>query len=392
MSDGRRTALVAPQEGRVKSVIRYPLGELASHPLGQRLVLWPTAMFARFGALPVMLVGMILYFQAVNSVFLSGGNLSDVLSSGLYLLLIAVGQAVVLISGGFDLSVSSNVALTSVWSAMLMTNLVHSGAAASSIAGAGLAIAVGVGIGIVNGAGVAIFKINPFIMTLASASVIQGLTLQISQGEEITGLPSAFVNDIGSGTAFGLPMATYIVVPIVLIVFVLSKLSRYGRQLYAVGSNPRASLISGIPNKRILIGAYVLCAVLTAIAGYLLTAYVATGDPTLGGEYQLESITAAVLGGVSLRGGEGGVGGTALGVAFVVFLANGMNIIRLGSNQELIALGAALAVAVMLDGRRQAARAFVLKSRQMSRTTATTKPGDATGSGRVAEPAKAEEE
>jgi ribose/xylose/arabinose/galactoside ABC-type transport system permease subunit len=392
MSDGRRTALVAPQEGRVKSAIRHPLGELASHPLGRRLVLWPTAMFARFGALPVMLVGMILYFQAVNSVFLSGGNLSDVLSSGLYLLLIAVGQAVVLISGGFDLSVSSNVALTSVWSAMLMTNLVHSGAVASSIAGAGLAIAVGVGIGIVNGAGVAIFKINPFIMTLASASVIQGLTLQISQGEEITGLPSAFVNDIGSGTAFGLPMATYIVVPIVLIVFVLSKLSRYGRQLYAVGSNPRASLISGIPNKRILIGAYVLCAVLTAIAGYLLTAYVATGDPTLGGEYQLESITAAVLGGVSLRGGEGGVGGTALGVAFVVFLANGMNIIRLGSNQELIALGAALAVAVMLDGRRQAARAFVLKSRQMSRTTATTKPGDATGSGRLAEPAKAEEE
>jgi ribose transport system permease protein len=323
---------------------------------------WPVLVFARFGALPLLLVGMIIYFDARTPILLSRGNLTDVLSEGLYLLLIATGQAIVLISGGFDLSVSSNVALTSVSTATLMTHMSHSSQATASLAAAGLAIGVGVAIGLANGIGVAVFRVNPFIMTLASSSVIAGLTLRVSS-QEISGLPTSFVNDLGFRNILGIPSATYVVVPIVALVFLVTKVTRFGRYVYAVGSNQRAARLSGVGMTRVLISAYVLCAVLTAVSGFLLTARVATGEPLLGGEYLLQSITAAVIGGVSLRGGEGGIGGTVVGVAFVVFLGNGMNLIRLGSDQEMIALGIVLALAVTLDRQRQNARAFVLRRR-----------------------------
>lgn len=219
---------------------------------------------------------------------------------------------------------------------------------------AGLAATLGVGFftGICNGFGVAVLNVNPFIVTLATASIFQGLTLLISQGMQVEGLPDAFVEILGSGFVWQIPVPALITMPIVFILYILTSWTRFGRNLYATGSNPRAAVIAGISVPRVLFATYLGCSILAAITGFLLTARVSSGEPLLGAEYPLRSITAAVIGGCSLRGGKGTVLGVVLGVVFVTILANGMDLMRLGSNFQMIILGLVLICAVVLDRYR----------------------------------------
>jgi len=315
-------------------------------------------IFVRVGALPFLLVAMIILFSAANRYFLGLQNVIDMLQEGVFTSLAALGQLFVLVSGGFDLSIGANIALTSIASATVMSGVyaAHSHDPMLAItAGAIAALIVGGGVGIINGIGVAYLEVNPFIVTLATASAFQGATLLISQGQEVGGLPKAFVDGVGSGNWLGIPVAAWIALPLILALYVLLARARYGRYIYAIGSSTGAARVAGIRVPVQLLLTYVICAVATAISGFLLTARVSAGEPLLGAEYTLTSITAAVIGGASLRGGEGSIGGTLLGVVFVIFLSNGMDLMGLSSNHEMIALGVALIFAVVLD--RQRARA-----------------------------------
>lgn len=309
----------------------------------------------RFGALPIVLIVCVVVFQLGNDRFLSSMNVMNMTTQSMFLLLIALGQMIVLISGGFDLSVGAVVALTSI-----ITGKVMVAVAAMYPESVGIAItlgfmaAIGVGLvcGLINGIGVAILKVNPFIVTLATASIFQGITLVVSKGVQVSGLPRYFVIEIGSGRIGNVPVIAILALPVCFCVYLIIHHMRVGRYLYAIGSNLKSAVVSGIRVDRHLIFAYVSCSVLTAFAGWLLTARVSSGEPLLGGEFPLASIAAAIIGGCSLRGGEGTVIGVIMGVAFITILGNGMDLMRIGSNYQMIVLGIVLIAAVVVDRYR----------------------------------------
>lgn len=325
--------------------------------------------FVRLGPLPPILIALLIFFTFANSTFISSDNLLSVSEQGVFLLLVSLGQMMVLVSGGFDLSVGANVALTSIISSSVMATVyggVSRFSTLSIIDGLLVALAVGLVVGLSNGIGVAFLGVNPFIVTLATSSVFAGVTLLVSGGEEVGGLPRAYVYDIGSGSFAGIPLLVLFTLPVVIALFVLLSLTRYGRQLYAIGGNPSSARVAGVRVRITLLVTYVICAVVTAYAGWLLTARVASGQPLLGGQFPLQSITAAVIGGASLRGGRGGVGGTLLGVVFIMVLTNGMNLMKLGSNQQSIAVGLALLFAVVADRLRDRARKRLIGTEAVS--------------------------
>jgi ribose transport system permease protein len=326
---------------------------------GQRVV----SAFAMFGALPPLMIILIVVFAIANPIFLTPNNLITLATQAVFLLLVSLGQMVVLITGGFDLSVGSNVALTSIVTATVMAS-VYGGmeefTGVSIFWGFVMVLVVGLVVGLVNGIGVAFLKVNAFIVTLASMSIFAGITLVISGGSQISGLPRFFTHEIGSGRLAGFPIPVLMTIPVVLIILVLLRWTRFGRHLYAIGGNPNAATVSGVRVRFNLLMAYVICGLLASYAGWLLTARVASGQPLLGGSFALESITAAIIGGAALSGGRGGVGGTQRGVLFVMGLTNGMNLMRMDSNQQSIAIGIVLVIAVVADRMRTRARSKTL--------------------------------
>lgn len=312
-------------------------------------------LYVRLGIVPLLILLAIVIFSAGNPRFFSVANFMNVLQQSTFLMLIAFGQMLVLISGGFDLSVGTNVALTSIISSTAMVWLstyVPDGELV--VVAFGLVVALGVGFvaGSINAIGVSVLKVNPFITTLASASVFQGLTLLLSRGMQVGGLPDFFVYNIGSGSVFSVPVVVVVTIPIAIVAYVCLTRLRFGRYVFAIGSNSRAAVIAGVHVRRTLFSTYVLCGVLAAFSGFMLTARVSAGQPMLGAEFPLMSITAAIIGGCSLQGGKGSVVGTILGVLFVTIISNGMNLLHLDSYYQMIVLGIVLMAAVVLDQHR----------------------------------------
>jgi ribose transport system permease protein len=208
---------------------------------------------------------------------------------------------------------------------------------------------VGLIVGLINGVGVARFKVSPFIMTLGMASVGSGFALYYTGGSPVSGMPPLFTKQIGTGRIFEIPIPIFFAIAAVIIVSFLVNSTAWGRYLYAIGGNTKAAFLSGINVPLYTASVYVICSLLTALAGILLTARVSSGEPNLGANFALESITAAVVGGVSLRGGEGRIIGAVLGALFITILTNGMNLIRIESYVQEIAIGIILIVAVIID-------------------------------------------
>lgn len=309
-------------------------------------------LFVSIGMLPVLLIVMIALFGYLNSRFVSQDNLLNVMRQSTYLIIISVGQMIVLISGGFDLSVGAVVALTSVLSARAMADVGGSPASAILI-GILVGLGVGVVVGLLNGVAVSLLKVSPFIVTLGTASIGTGVALLLTGGAPVVGLPDWFINNIGVGRIGGIPTPLYITAGLIVLMYFVIARMRLGRYIYAIGGNEQASRLSGLPIARILVTVYVLSGALAALAGILLTARVSSGAPDLGAPFVLQSITAAVLGGVSLRGGEGKLSGVVLGALFIAFLGNGMNLVNISSYWQNITLGIILIFAVLMDRLRE---------------------------------------
>jgi ribose/xylose/arabinose/galactoside ABC-type transport system permease subunit len=313
------------------------------------------SIFSTVGILPILLVVVIFYFASQESRFYGTANLTNVLRQSTYLIIVTLGQALVLISGGFDLSVGAVTAVTSVVSARYMSS--HYAANPNSelssvLVGVGFGLLVGVVFGLVNGIGVARFKVSPFIMTLGMASVGSGFALYYTGGSPVSGMPPLFTREIGTGRWFEIPVPVYAALVAMILVLFLVGSTSWGRYLYAIGGNTKAAYLSGIPVGVYTASVYVMCSLLAAVAGLLLTARTSSGEPNLGGQYPLESITAAVIGGISLRGGEGRIMGAVLGALFITILTNGMNLIRMESYFQTMAIGVILILAVVFDQLR----------------------------------------
>lgn len=309
-------------------------------------------LLMRVGVLPFFLVAALAVFTLASPQFLTAQNIVNVARQSVYLVLVSLGQMIVLLTGGFDLAVGTTIALTSVISALIMISVMavipHS---VGLIIAAGCigAIAVALLIGLINGTGVAVFGVSPFIMTLGVQSVGAGVALFLTGGVPVTGFPHAFGDTFGFARIFGVPVTVAIAIVAIAVVAIFLYGTRFGRHLYAVGGNVKAAKLSGINTAATLLIAYAASAVLASIDGLLLTARVESGEANLGGTIALQSIAACVIGGVSLRGGIGRVEGVVLGAFFIVLIQNGMDLMQIGSYMQMVLLGVLLILAVIVD-------------------------------------------
>ncbi|WP_422097991.1 ABC transporter permease [Variovorax sp.] len=326
----------------------------APGPAGRALALL-RALFLRLGVLPFMLAIAFVVFGTLSDQFLTVQNLVNLLRQSVYLILVAMGQMLALVTGGFDLSVGTVMAITSVVAALAMQFL---GAALPDAAWLAIALGcacgmlAGLAVGLVNGIGVAFIGVSPFIVTLGVQSIGFGLALYLTGGVPVSGLPAGFSELFGFGTLLGVPVPIWVTAVCVAAMGVLMGRMPTGTHLLAVGGNAKAAALSGIDTRRVLLVAYLLCAGLAAVSGLLLTARVETGEANLGGTVALESIAACVIAGVSLRGGMGRVPNVVMGAIFIGLVQNGMNLASVGSYLQMVVLGALLIVAVVADQLR----------------------------------------
>ncbi|MFE5796601.1 ABC transporter permease [Streptomyces sp. NPDC056503] len=327
----------APETARKRS----PLAALG----GQNLSL--------IGALVVVL-GL---FGFLNENYLSLSNLQVIAEAATITGLLAVVQTVVIICGGLDISVGSQVGVASVVSAMAFT-------ATGSNAFVGMLAAVGVGVlvGVVNGVVIVYGRVNPTIATLAGLAAYKGLAQLLSDGRA----QGYVLNDpvfvfLGRGKIAGLPVMVWILIVVAIAVHVMLRYTDIGRNVYAIGGNDTAARLAGIDINKYLVAVYALIGVVAAVAGILLTARTGSGQPVSGSEgLELKAITAAALGGCALKGGKGGVGGTLLAVALLGALENGLTVQGINTFWQNVAQGALLVAAVVIQQRRNGERAVGL--------------------------------
>lgn len=308
-------------------------------------------VFLRFGILPFLLLVTIVILGLAESRFLSTNNLINVARQSTFLVIVAMAQALVIIAGGLDLSIGALVGLVTVVAATVMTSMVGAGhdpgvaIACGMIAGLGISLAVG----LFNGICVAYLGLNPFITTLGGMTALTGMSLTISNGVPVGGLPQDFVEIFSITRIMGVQAPIICTVLVFLVVYFIFNHTTLGRYIYATGSNEKAAKLSGISTPLVRMIAYVLASVLASVAGLLMLARTGTGAAGIGSEFGLQSIAACVIAGVSLFGGVGRIGSVVLGGIFLTLLSNGMNIAQVQSYLQMIVLGGILVLALIGD-------------------------------------------
>jgi len=306
-------------------------------------------------ALPLMFVAAVVLFGWLAEGFLTIGNLSNVARQSVYLLIASMGQLVVLVAGGLDLSIGTTAALASVAGSMTMVGVGHAMPDSPAVAiGAGVAVSavIGAGIGLVNGLGVTLLRIPAFMMTLGMSSVVFGVALFVSGGTPVDGLPMQLGAVFGFGSLFGVPIPSIVALLVTIAVYCLLERTRAGRHLYATGGNQRAATLSGIRTTRVILMAFMVSGVLAAMTGILLTAQLGSGETNVGQNLPLQSIAACVIAGVSLAGGKGRVVWVLLGTLLISLVQNGLDLMQVGAYAATIVVGAILIFAMAIARQR----------------------------------------
>lgn len=294
--------------------------------------------------LVLLVLGVIL--SVTTNSFLTPTNLLNVLRQVSINGVLAIGMTMVVLTGGIDLSVGSVVAFSGIVAAELLrdSNL-------PIFVIVLIAVAIGAAMGVFNGYFVAYWNAAPFVVTLACMTIGRGLTYVFCDGRPISNLPKDYLT-IGKGSVLGLPIPTIILALVFVIGYVLLKHFKVGRYIYAVGGNDNAALVSGINVKRILLLVYVLSGICCGIAAVILTARVSAGLPGAGDGYELDAIAATVIGGTSLSGGRGKLGGTILGALLLAMVSNGLDLLNVNSFYQQIVKGLIILGAILIDSKR----------------------------------------
>jgi ribose transport system permease protein len=310
------------------------------------------ANLARFQSL-IALALMIVALGLSSDKFLTVDNGLNVLRQISINLCLSLGMTLVILSGGIDLSVGSVLALSGAVAAGLLKNGVALPAfnvlLQFTVFGAVVAgLLVGLTLGAFNGLMITRFRLPPFVATLGMLSIARGLTMLWTGGFPITGLGSSF-GFMGTGQWLGVPMPVLISAILVLSFVVLTRRTRFGRYVYAVGGNERAALLSGLNVNRVKFLVYVLGGGLAAVAGLLVTSRLDSATPNAGFSYELDSIAAVVIGGTSLSGGRGSVWGTVLGCLIIGVLNNGLVLLEVSPFWQQVIKGGVILAAVAID-------------------------------------------
>lgn len=280
--------------------------------------------------------------------FLMAGNLRNITDQVSVIAIIAVGMTMVILSGGIDLSVGSLMALSSVVAAVLMREWSAWLPPGVSMIVAGLlAILLCGGVGAFTGTMVTRCRVPSFIVTLSLMMAASGLAYVISDQQTI-GVPEPFKN-LGHGRLAGIPLPVVLMFALYLLAHLVMSRTVFGRHLYAVGGNERAAWLSGIRVAGVRTWAYIICAALAGLGGVIETSIFSRGDPRIGGQYELVVISAVVVGGTSLSGGEGRMFNTLIGSLIIAVIRNAMNLANLSSNWQLVVLGGVILGAVLVD-------------------------------------------
>ncbi|MEO4042202.1 ABC transporter permease [Hoeflea sp. CAU 1731] len=308
------------------------------------------AFLQRLGPLQRLLPSIFVFagFAMYQPTVISTGNLWNIAIQTSYLAIFTMGQVIVLLTAGLDLSIGLTVSYVSITAALAMMQAVDSPTLALLIF-LSTGLMLGAVIGAFNGFFVAVVNINPFVVTLATFNILLALSSTITDGFPVSGFPPLIGEALVNTEIFGIPIPIVIIAALLLVVHILLSRSVFGRSLYLIGSNRRMAFTAGINVRLHLLGAYTLCSALAAIGALLLTARAGSGEPNFGGSLALETIAAAVIGGARLRGGEGGVASAITGALFVTVLSNGMNLARIDGYIQQFSIGAIIILSLIVD-------------------------------------------
>ena len=291
------------------------------------------------------LIVLLILFGAMtlaSTEFLTGDNMANLARQVAIFGIIAVGQLLVILTAGIDLSVGSVLGLTGCVTAELLVHGV--GIPIAIAAGFG----VGIAIGLFNGSLVAYGKMPPFIVTLGMLGIARGVVLVMTDASTIQPLPDSFGN-IANGDFIGVPNLLWMFLAVVIITSFVLRRTVFGRYIYAIGSNPESARLSGVPVTRVLVAVYAIAGLLAAVGGVLFMSRLNAGIPTAGTGYELNAIAACVIGGASLFGAKGGAFGAAAGALIVATLNNGGNLLAVNAFYLQIIIGALILAAVAFD-------------------------------------------
>ncbi|MCX5519705.1 ABC transporter permease [Kaistia defluvii] len=288
-----------------------------------------------------MLILVFLGLTFASEFFLTGRNLSNVARQISVVGIVALGQALVIIAGGIDLSVGSVIGLSAVTGAIVSAT---TGMPSLGIVGA---IGIGMAIGFTNGVLITKLRINPFITTLGTLSIARGAALLITNGN-----PQRFDNwaaFLGYGKIGGLPVQFILLVALTILVWLFATRTRWGRNVYAVGDNARAARLAGIDVAKTRILVFTVSGSLAGLGGLLLGGMLTNANPNLGLGYELDVIAAVILGGVALAGGRGSIGGVVIGAALIGLLRNAFVLLNVSGYWQTITIGLVVILAVGAD-------------------------------------------
>ncbi|ELA6606981.1 ribose ABC transporter permease [Vibrio alginolyticus] len=298
----------------------------------------------------IALIFLIVVVSFLNPNFFTVDNILNILRQTSVNAIIAVGMTLVILTAGIDLSVGSVLALCGAFAASMIALEVPVLVAVPT------ALVAGAALGAISGIIIAKGKVQAFIATLVTMTLLRGVTMVYTEGRPIstgfTDTADAFAW-FGTGYALGIPVPVWLMVVVFAAAWYLLNHTRFGRYVYALGGNESATRLSGINVDRVKIGVYAICGMLAALAGIIVTSRLSSAQPTAGMGYELDAIAAVVLGGTSLMGGKGRIMGTLIGALIIGFLNNALNLLDVSSYYQMIAKAVVILLAVLVDNKNK---------------------------------------
>jgi ribose transport system permease protein len=296
----------------------------------------------------IVLIVLVAVMSGLSDVFFTERNLLNVGIQATPIALLAIGQFLVILTGGVDVSVGATAALSSVIGALLF---VHGDA--SQVVVALAVLGVGLAVGLVNGLVYVVFKVpHPFIVTLGTYNIVSGVAYLLAHGQAVIGAPT-FVDTLANGELAGIPNPIILFVGVLSVFLAFLYLTKLGRWIYAVGGNADAARRAGIPVGMVLVIVYGLCGLTAGIAGLVLLGRTNSGDPSYSNSLaELQSIAAVVIGGTSFLGGRGYLATITIGALALAVIANGLNLLNVNGFYQLVVTGTVLILATIFDVAR----------------------------------------
>lgn len=299
-------------------------------------------IWQKFGTFGILFLLLVLIAAIKPTYFFSASTVPQILAQSSVNILIAMGEFFAILIAGIDLSVGSIVALTGMCTAKLMVAGVH------PIVAILLGVLLGALLGMINGALVNVTGLHPFIITLGTQAIYRGLTLIISNSSAVYGFPASFTKSI-SASVLGIPLVAIIAIVVALFLSFLTRKTKLGRNIYALGGNSESAWYSGINVKRHTLIVFIISGICAGIAGIVLLGRVGSAEPAAATGFETYAIAAAIIGGTSFFGGKGKIFGVVMGGLIIGVINFGMNILSLSSTLQQVVMGALIIGSVALD-------------------------------------------